>query len=156
MMNDRRQHDTSKPRCAWAMTTHQPMLDYHDQEWGVPLHDDNGLFEFLCLEGAQAGLSWRTVLDKRARYWELFHGFDIARVAAMTDAELERTLADSGIIRNRRKDFSMRYDVRLALEIVAEHGSLAQYLWAFVAHRNHVNPWTRAAGDPAIAEQSEG
>ncbi|HLQ86466.1 MAG TPA: DNA-3-methyladenine glycosylase I [Salinisphaeraceae bacterium] len=137
------------------MTTHQPMLDYHDQEWGVPLHDDNGLFEFLCLEGAQAGLSWRTVLDKRARYWELFHGFDIARVAAMTDAELERTLADSGIIRNRRKVFSMRNNARLALEIVAEHGSLAQYLWAFVEHRTQINHWQRAADVPANTAQSD-
>ena len=89
-------------RCSWANSS-DIERDYHDTEWGVPLHDDRGLFEFLVLEGAQAGLSWRTVLAKRERYREVFHQFDIARVAAMKDRELAKLLLDPGIIRNRLK-----------------------------------------------------
>lgn len=137
------------PRCLWAQTDHAPMRAYHDQEWGVPLHDDQRLFEFLCLEGAQAGLSWRTVLDKRARYRQQFHDFDIARVAALTDAELEQRLTDPGIIRNRRKVFCMRNNARLALAVVAEYGSLDHYLWAFVDGRPRINHWPTADAVPA-------
>src|SRR5690348_18239834 len=101
-------------RCDWAAGS-EIERDYHDSEWGVPLHDDRALFEFLCLEGAQAGLSWRTVLAKRARYRELFHDFDIARVARMSDAQLDATLADPGIIRNRLKVTATRDNARAAL-----------------------------------------
>lgn len=136
-------------RCVWAQTDHQPMLDYHDHEWGVPLHDDQRLFEFLCLEGAQAGLSWRTVLDKRARYRELFYAFNIDRVAGMPDAELEQCLTDAGIIRNRRKVFCMRNNARLALDVIATHGSLDQYLWAFVDGKTIINNWREYSDVPA-------
>ena len=95
-------------RCHWATDGDAAMRAYHDTEWGVPLHDDRGLFEFLCLEGAQAGLSWRTVLTKRAHYRKCFHDFEIARVAAMGDRELEKLLLDPGLIRNRLKVFSTR------------------------------------------------
>jgi DNA-3-methyladenine glycosylase I len=91
-----------KPRCAWG-TAPPAMMAYHDTEWGVPLHDDRALFELLTLEGAQAGLSWRTILERRAAYREAFHGFDIARVARMRDAALEKLLTDSGVVRNRLK-----------------------------------------------------
>ena len=118
-------------RCHWAGDD-PLMCAYHDTEWGVPLHDDRRLFEFLCLEGAQAGLSWRTVLNKRARYREVFHDFEIARVAAMTDAELDALLLDPGIIRNRLKISATRDNARTALAVIAEHGSLDAYLWSFV------------------------
>src|SRR5580692_10537450 len=91
-----------RARCAWGAST-PAMLAYHDTEWGVPQHDDTALFEFLTLEGAQAGLSWRTILVRRQAYRDAFHGFDIARVARMRDAALEKLLTDSGIIRNRQK-----------------------------------------------------
>lgn len=143
------------PRCNWARTNHQPMLDYHDHEWGVPLHDDRALFEFLCLEGAQAGLSWRTVLDKRAGYHALFHGFDIAAVAAMSDHELEQCLANPGIIRNRRKVFCMRNNARLALKLIAEAGSLDRYLWRFVDDRTICNHWQTADDIPANTPVSD-
>src|SRR5277367_7068088 len=126
-------NDTSdgQPRCEWGNST-PAMLAYHDTEWGTPLHDDRRLFELLTLEGAQAGLSWRTILDRRHEYRRAFHDFDIARVAAMTDAELEEVLRSSGVIRNRLKVFSVRTNARAALAAIAEHGSLDAYLWSFV------------------------
>jgi DNA-3-methyladenine glycosylase I len=131
------------------------MCAYHDHEWGTPVHDDHALFEFLCLEGAQAGLSWRTVLAKRENYRRAFHGFDIARVAAMTDAELERLLADPGIIRNRLKVSSVRDNARAALAVIAEHGSLARYLWAFVDGQPRVNRWRSPSEVPASTPLSD-
>ena len=131
------------------------MRAYHDTEWGVPLHGDAALFEFLVLEGAQAGLSWRAVLDRRAAYRAAFHGYDIARVAALTDAELAAILAETGIIRNRLKVFSARANARAALAVIAEHGSLDAYLWSFVDHRPIVNAWARAAEVPARTELSD-
>lgn len=131
------------------------MRDYHDREWGVPLHDDDALFEFMCLEGAQAGLSWRTVLDKRPRYREVFHGFDIARVACMTDDELERLLTDPGIIRNRNKIFSVRNNAGLALDVIDEFGSLDAYLWSFVGGQPIVNHWHDPDEVPGNTAQSD-
>lgn len=142
-------------RCAWAEAGHALMREYHDREWGIPLHDDRALFEFLCLEGAQAGLSWRTVLDKRARYREVFHGFDIGRVAAMQDRELEACLGDPGIIRNRRKTWAMRDNARAALEVIAGHGSLDAYFWSFVDGRPIVNHWKSPAEVPATTPLSD-
>jgi DNA-3-methyladenine glycosylase I len=111
------------------------MQAYHDTEWGVPQHDDRALFELLTLEGAQAGLSWRTVLVRRDAYRAAYHGFDIERIAAMADAELERLLAESPLIRNRLKIFSVRDNARTALTMIGQHGSLDRYLWSFVDHR---------------------
>jgi DNA-3-methyladenine glycosylase I len=130
----------SLPRCHWAETPDAKMQAYHDHEWGVPHHGDRALFELLTLEGAQAGLSWRTVLHRRDAYRAAYHDFDIARVAAMTDLELETLLTDSPLIRNRLKIFSVRANARAALAVMAEHGSLDRYLWSFVEHkpvRNH-------------------
>lgn len=127
-------------RCDWADTADAPMQAYHDTEWGVPQHDDRMLFELLTLEGAQAGLSWRTVLIRRGAYRTAYHGFDIERVAAMTDGELETLLTGSPLIRNRLKIFSVRGNARAALDAIARHGSLDGYLWSFVDHtptRNH-------------------
>jgi DNA-3-methyladenine glycosylase I len=142
-------------RCAWATTDHAAMRDYHDREWGVPLHDDRALFEFLVLEGAQAGLSWRTVLDKRERYRQVFHGFDIARVAAMKDRELEKLLLDPGIIRNRLKISAARDNAVAALRVIDEVGSLDAYLWSFVDGTPIRNRWKTQDQIPATSEVSD-
>ena len=143
-----------RQRCPWGAT--DPLLrDYHDTEWGVPLHDDRQLFEFLCLEGAQAGLSWRTVLAKRERYREVFHGFDIARVAAMKDHELEKLLLDPGIIRNRLKVFATRDNAITALGVIDEFGNLDRYLWSFVDGKPLVNRWADSGSVPASTPLSD-
>lgn len=145
----------SVPRCAWAEGDHAGMRRYHDEEWGTPQHDDRALFELLVLEGAQAGLAWRTVLDKRANYRRFFHGFDIARVARMTDAELERLLAEPGLIRNRLKIFSARENARAALAAIGEFGSLDAFLWSFVDGRPVVNRWREPGQVPAATPLSD-
>ena len=142
------------PRCPWAISD-ELLRDYHDTEWGVPLHDDHGLFEFLCLEGAQAGLSWRTVLAKREHYRKVFHAFDIARVAAMKDRELEKLLLDPGIIRNRLKVTSTRDNAIAALRIVEEFGGLDGYLWSFVDGKPLVNHWRDKSEVPASTPLSD-
>jgi DNA-3-methyladenine glycosylase I len=131
------------------------MCHYHDTEWGTPLHDDRGLFEFLCLEGAQAGLSWRTVLTKRENYRKAFHNFEIARVAAMKDRELEKLLLDPGIIRNRLKVTATRDNAKAALEVIEEFGSLDVYLWSFVDGKPLVNRWRDKSEVPASTELSD-
>ncbi|MBU6247639.1 MAG: DNA-3-methyladenine glycosylase I [Xanthomonadaceae bacterium] len=141
-------------RCSWAGTD-PLMCAYHDHEWGVPLHDDRALFEFLCLEGAQAGLSWRTVLAKRERYREVFEGFEIERAAAMTDRQLEERLADPGIIRNRLKVLSVRDNARAAREVLEEYGSLDAYLWSFVDGRPVHHAWKTPAEVPASTPASD-
>lgn len=146
---------TEPPRCHWAANGDALMRDYHDTEWGVPLHEDRALFEFLCLEGAQAGLSWRTVLAKRDHYRKVFHQFEIARVAAMTDRELERLLLDPGIIRNRLKVAATRTNARAALEVIAEFGSLDVYLWSFVDGKPLRNRWRSQAEVPASTALSD-
>jgi DNA-3-methyladenine glycosylase I len=147
---------TSEPsRCHWAAIGDSMMCDYHDTEWGVPLHDDRALFEFLCLEGAQAGLSWRTVLTKRDNYRKAFHNFAIARVAAMTDGDLEKRLLDSGIIRNRLKVSSTRSNAIAALKVIEEFGSLDIYLWSFVDGKPMRNRWRKPSDVPASTELSD-
>ncbi len=145
---------TEQPRCSWA--GNDPLLQaYHDHEWGTPLHDDQRLFEFLVLEGAQAGLSWRTVLAKREHYRKVFHQFDIARVAAMTDRELEQLLLDPGIIRNRLKVTAARGNARVALDVIKEFGSLDGYLWSFVDGRPLLNRWRNSGEVPATTATSD-
>jgi DNA-3-methyladenine glycosylase I len=146
---------TEPSRCHWAANGDPLMRDYHDTEWGVPLHDDRALFEFLCLEGAQAGLSWRTVLAKRDNYRKAFHRFDISRVAAMTDRELEKLLLDPGIIRNRLKVSSTRDNAIAALDVIAEFGSLDVYLWSFVDGKPLRNHWRSQAEVPASTALSD-
>ena len=131
------------------------MLAYHDREWGVPHRDDRALFELLTLEGAQAGLSWRTILARRDEYRRAFHDFDIKRVAAMRDASLEKLLESSGIIRNRLKIWSVRDNARTALDVIAEHGSLDAYLWSFVDGKPLVNHWKSSKEVPAKTELSD-
>lgn len=145
---------TTRTRCQWAADG-ELMQAYHDTEWGVPLHDDRTLFEFLCLEGAQAGLSWRTVLHKRDHYRRAFHDFDIASVAAMKDRELEKCLLDPGLIRNRLKITSVRDNAKAALEAIDEHGSLDTYLWSFVDGKPVRNAWRTRAEVPASTPVSD-
>jgi DNA-3-methyladenine glycosylase I len=141
-------------RCSWA--GEDPVMQaYHDTEWGVPLHEDTQLFEFLVLEGAQAGLSWSTVLNKRAAYRKAFHGFDIARVARMTDPALEKLLLEPAIIRNRLKIFSARNNARAALRVIDETGSLDAYFWSFVDGKPIVNRWRGRSDVPARTPLSD-
>ena len=146
---------TTPARCTWAEGSDAAMLAYHDTEWGVPHHDDRALFELLTLEGAQAGLSWRTILARREEYRSAFHDFDIKRVAGMRDTSLETLLTTSGIIRNRLKIWSVRDNARTALDVIAEHGSLDAYLWSFVEGKPVVNHWTTSKDVPAKTELSD-
>ena len=124
-------------RCAWAGT---PLsIAYHDAEWGVPVHDDTILFEFLTLEGAQAGLSWETILKKRESYRDAFAGFDPARVARFTPARVERLLQNPGIVRNRLKVVSTVQNAKAFCLIQREFGSFDSYIWAFVGGEPRVN-----------------
>jgi DNA-3-methyladenine glycosylase I len=140
-------------RCAWART---PLsIEYHDREWGVPVHDDTILFEFLILEGAQAGLSWETILKKRAAYRECFAGFDPATVASFTPARVERVLRNPGIVRNRLKVASAVANAQATLAVQAELGSLDALLWSFVGGRPKVNRWRSHQQVPAQTPESE-
>lgn len=141
-------------RCDWAGND-PAMRAYHDGEWGVPLHDDRQLFEFLVLEGAQAGLSWSTVLHKRDAYRTAFHGFDIARVARMTDAALDKLLQNPALIRNRLKIYSARANARAALRVIDEAGSLDAYFWSFVDGKPVRNRWRGRGEVPARTELSD-
>ena len=139
-------------RCAWA----RGELDvrYHDEEWGVPLHEDRRLFEFLILEGAQAGLSWSTILRKRAAYRRAFDGFDPARVARYTAARCRRLLADDGIVRNRAKIAAAVANARAFLAVQGEHGSFDAYLWRFVGGRPLQNARRSMRQVPAETDHS--
>jgi DNA-3-methyladenine glycosylase I len=123
---------SERKRCGWVPADKPDYVAYHDNEWGVPVHDDRHLFEMLILEGAQAGLSWYTILRRRDGYRSAFKNFELAKVARMTDAQLERVLETGDVIRNRLKVFSTRQNARVALAIQKEFGSLDAYLWRFV------------------------
>jgi len=143
-----------KPRCGWCDS--DPLyIAYHDEEWGIPQHDDHRLFEKLILEGAQAGLSWITVLRKREAYRKAFHGFDPVKVAAMTDAELEVVLQDPGIVRNRLKVFSARKNALAFLAVQREFGSFDAFLWPFVGGQPKVNQPRALAEVPAVTPEAE-
>jgi DNA-3-methyladenine glycosylase I len=122
--------DDGRLRCVWHGGISE-YRDYHDHEWGRPVDDDNRLFEKICLEGFQSGLSWLTILRKRGNFRAAFHGFDIARVASMGEGDIERLLADAGIIRHRGKIVSTINNARRAVDLIAEEGSLAAYFWSF-------------------------
>src|SRR5262249_32304143 len=129
----------AKTRCAWA--SDEAMWDYHDKEWGVPVHDDRRHFEFLVLEGAQAGLSWATILGRREGYRRAFAGFDPRKVARFNAKTIAKLLHDPGIIRNRLKVESCVFNARLFLDVIAEHGSFDKFIWSFVAGKSIVNGW---------------
>lgn len=141
-------------RCPWAEINDRERA-YHDESWGVPVRDDQQLFEMICLEGAQAGLSWDTILARRDNYRRIFKDFDIAACAALSDEYLEGALLDAGIIRNRMKVWSVRSNAQIALRLQAEHGSLNKYLWSFVDHTPIQNAHRTKADVPATTELSD-
>lgn len=142
-------------RCAWCGT--DPLyVSYHDEEWGKPVYDDQTLFEFLVLESAQAGLSWITVLRKRENYRKAFGNFDVSKVAAFTEEDIERLLQDEGIIRNRLKINAAVTNARLFLGIQKEFGSFSDYIWGFLPGKKPViNTWTDHKNTPARTELSD-
>jgi DNA-3-methyladenine glycosylase I len=141
-------------RCAWT-GANELMLAYHDTEWGVPLHDDQKLFEFLVLEGMQAGLSWSTILNKRENFRAAFHHFDVARVARYTPRDVERLLKNAGIIRNRLKIAAAIHNAQRFIDVQHEFGSFDAYIWRFVDGRPIKNAWTSLKEIPAKTPLSD-
>ncbi len=140
-------------RCEWAGTD-PLMIAYHDTEWGVPLHSDQELFEFLILEGMQAGLSWMTILRKRENFRTAFDGFDPGKVAQYDQAKFEQLMGNAGIIRNRRKIESATQNAQAFLAVQEEFGSFDAYSWQFVGGKPIVNTWTKMSQLPAQTEES--
>ena len=146
--------DENKKRCWWTNPKNSLYIAYHDEEWGQPTYDDRPLFEFLVLEGAQAGLSWETILNKRAGYRKAFHNFDVEKVAAMTDADLEKLRQNPEIIRNRLKIESARRNARVFLDIQKEFGSFSKYYWDYVDGTPIQNHWAKKEDVPTETDLS--
>jgi len=146
--------ERSRPRCPWAGK--DPLyITYHDEEWGVPVHEDRKLFEMLLLEGAQAGLSWITILRKREHYRKVFAGFDARKIARFRPARIERLLADPGIVRNRKKVEAFVDNSRAYLALCQEWGSLDRFLWSFCGGKPRVHRRRRLADVPATTVLSD-
>src|SRR5882672_3426649 len=143
---------TDKPRCSWATTP--AMIAYHDAEWGVPQHDDRVLFEFLILEGAQAGLSWSTILAKREAYRKAFSGFHAAKIARYTPDRIAKLLQNPGIVRNRLKVESAVRNAQAFLQVQKEFKSFADYIWQFVGGSPITNQWRHSKNVPAETAES--
>jgi DNA-3-methyladenine glycosylase I len=141
------------PRCAWATT--EPAIAYHDEEWGVPLHDDRKLFEFLILEGAQAGLSWITILKKRENYRKAFDGFRAEKIALYGARDVKRLLGDAGIVRNRLKIAATITNAQAFLKLREETSSFDAYLWSFVGGTPKQNRWRSISEVPARTTESD-
>jgi DNA-3-methyladenine glycosylase I len=144
---------SAKPRCRWA--TREPSLSYHDEEWGVPVHDDRTWFEFITLEGAQAGLSWETILKKRDRYRKVFSNFDPKKVARYDAKKKKSLLADAGIIRNRLKIDSTITNAQAFLKIQKEFGSFDNYIWKFVdgkPSQSHLDPTSKMTVSTKVSD----
>jgi DNA-3-methyladenine glycosylase I len=141
-------------RCDWANAS-EIEAKYHDEEWGVPLHDDRMLFEFLILEGAQAGLSWSTILNKRANYRKAFDNFDVQKVALYSSTKIEELLQDRGIVRNKLKINAAVNNAQRVLEIQAEYGSFDAYIWSFVEGSPIKNRWQQHADIPTNTPLSD-
>jgi len=144
----------SVKRCPWP-SDDPLMVAYHDTEWGVPLHDDQKLFEYIVLDGAQAGLSWSTVLRKRENYRKAFHGFDPKRIARYTEKDVQRLLKDDGIIRNRLKIESTITNAKMFLQLRQEFGSFDAYIWQFTGFKTVQHRFRRLAEIPATSEESD-
>ena len=142
-------------RCFGGKPGQEIYAAYHDHEWGIPVHDDRHLFEMLILEGAQAGLSWETVLKRREGYRRAFYGFDPAKVAKMRDEELERLRSDEGIIRNRLKIYAARTNAQVFLKIQKEFGSFDRYLWGFVKGKSIVKRYASFKEVPVTTPESD-
>ncbi|HZQ41702.1 MAG TPA: DNA-3-methyladenine glycosylase I [Acidobacteriaceae bacterium] len=147
--------DATKARCAWVRADDPLMLAYHDREWGVPVHDDRKHFEFLILEGAQAGLSWSTILNRREGYRRAFANFDPEKVAHFTPARIQKLLLDPGIIRNRLKIESSVRNARAFLKLQQEFSSFDAYCWRFVDGKPKLNAWTSTKQVPATSPESD-
>jgi DNA-3-methyladenine glycosylase I len=141
-------------RCEWANGS-PAEAQYHDQEWGVPLHDDRLLFEFLILEGAQAGLSWSTILKKRENYRNAFDDFNIQKVANYSEAKVQSLLQYNGFVRNKLKINAAINNAQRVMEIQAEHGSFDAYIWSFVGGKPIKNQWQKHADIPANTTESD-
>ena len=146
--------ETMKIRCLWASLGNPLMLDYHDKEWGVPVHDDRKMFEFLVLEGAQAGLSWSTILNKRENYRRAFASFDPQKVAAFDGRTVRKLLANPGIVRNRRKVESAVSNASAFLEVQSEFGSFDSYIWSFVDGEPIQNRWKSLSQIPVTSPEA--
>lgn len=146
--------NTNRPRCDWVPLEDTLYTAYHDEEWGAPVHDDRLLFEFLILEGVQAGLSWGLVLRKRDHYRQVYDGFDPAQVARYDEAKVAALLADPGIIRNRLKVAASVQNARAFLRVQEEFGSFDRYIWQFVDGEPRVNAWRALAEIPAETPQA--
>lgn len=133
--------DDGKKRCFGNKPGQEFYAKYHDNEWGIPIFDDQRLFEMLVLEGAQAGLSWETILKKRLRYKHVFHDFDVHQVSLMSDDDLEELRKDAGIVRHRLKIYSVRKNANIFMAIQKEYGSFSRYLWGFVDYKPIINDW---------------
>jgi DNA-3-methyladenine glycosylase I len=144
-----------KTRCAWVPDGKPDYTEYHDHEWGRPVHDDQKLFEMLILEGAQAGLSWYTILQRREGYRKSFKNFDPTKVSKMTDEQLERVLETGAIIRNRLKVFSVRKNAGIFLSIQKEFGSFDSYVWRFVGGKPKINRPQSSREVPATSSESD-
>jgi DNA-3-methyladenine glycosylase I len=145
--------ESARPRCDWSLSL-PLMIEYHDREWGVPVHDDRYLFELLILDGAQAGLSWTTILKKREGYRTAFQGFDPAAVAAFSPDDVDQLLQSPLIIRNRAKVQSVVDNARAFLSLLDELGSFDQYIWSFVGGKTIQNAWQSSHEIPAQTEES--
>lgn len=141
-------------RCDWA-TSHKLETDYHDTEWGIPVHDDQKLFEMLILESAQSGLSWLTILKKREGYRDAFDQFNFKKIALYTSEYIETLLQNPEIIRNKLKINATVHNARLTLEVITEFGSLDQYLWSFVDGKTINNQWQNASEVPSTSTVSD-
>ncbi len=146
---------TSKTRCAWVALDDPLYVAYHDDEWGRPLHDDQRLFEMLCLEGQQAGLSWRTILNKRERYRKVFANFDAAKIARFDAARIEKLLLDPGIVRNRLKVNAIVSNAKAFLALREQPGGFDRYIWSFVGGKPIVNRWATLQGIPTQTPEAE-
>lgn len=144
----------AKNRCEWCLKFEQ-YVKYHDTEWGVPVHDDRVHFEFLILEGAQAGLSWSTILKKREGYRKAFADFDPEKIARFSPAKLEKILLNPGIVRNRLKVFAAVNNAKRFLEVQKEFGSFDKYIWSFVNGKPLVNKWKTLKQIPATTKESD-
>jgi DNA-3-methyladenine glycosylase I len=145
----------AQKRCPWSAGVSDTYIEYHDKEWGVPLRDDRGQFEFLILEGAQAGLSWSTVLHKREGYRKAFADFDPLKVSRFTDNKLEKLRTNPNIIRNRLKIAAARSNACCFLDVQAEFGTFCDYIWDFVDGKPVQNRWRKQSDVPATSKQSD-
>ncbi|MDX1251851.1 MAG: DNA-3-methyladenine glycosylase I [Gammaproteobacteria bacterium] len=144
-----------KQRCEWASAGSPEMVEYHDTEWGVPVHDDRLLFEFLILEGAQAGLSWSTILKKRGNYRQAFDHFDATKMARYDDSKMAALLADPGIVRNRLKVAAAVQNAKAFLAVQEKFGSFDSYIWSFVGSHPRQNSWRMLKEIPAKTAESD-